>query len=713
MSSKTIPAMLVALAVASLCDAKADAPYGRLPMAFEANHGQTDAKVKYLSHGQGYGLFLTPDAAVLSLRAPGAHTGTIVRMEIAGANGHASVSGDEQLPGVSHYYVGQDPAHWHTQIPNYAKVRYSSVYPGVDLVYYGNQQQLEYDFVVAPGADPNAIAVDFKGVDSLTVNEAGDLVLATSGGSFVQHKPVIYQDVDGERRIIAGRYAVDGTRVTFKIASYDPTRPLVIDPTLAYATFFGGKDFDYGNSIAVDPQGNTYVVGFLYLNDFPVGCGSDAEVACGAASHLGKRGGDDDDDRRGGEGDVVIGKLNRDGSQLVYGTVLGGGSQDMGRGIAVDSRGNAYVTGFTRSDDFPTTFAAVQTKLGEGASQNAFVARFNAYGQLVYSTYLGGSASDDAHGIAVDSGDHAYVTGYTSSSDFPTTSGAVQRKLAGLQNAFVTKLNHNGTRLVYSTFLGGDDYDFGYGIAVNSAGNAYVTGTTYGIFQSSFPVTGNAFQTASSGNGDVFVTKLSTDGSSLVYSTFLGGAGFDGARGIAVDHSDHAYVTGFTQSTAFPTTAGAAQTVLKGAEDAFVAKLNSDGSGLVYSTYFGGSGNDASSGIAVSSTGNAYITGFTQSTDLPTTTGAIQTGGGTTVKPFVAVLNTTGTKLNYSTYLGGSNGDGAYAIAVDSGNNAYVTGYTNSADFPATSHAWQPQFSSGASQDGFVAKLSLAPYAAH
>jgi hypothetical protein len=707
MSSKTIPAILIALAVASLCDAKADAPYGRLPMAFEANQGQTDANVKYLSHGQGYGLFLTPDAAVLSLRTPGAQTSTVVRMEIAGANGHASVSGAEQLPGVSNYYVGRNPAQWHTQIPNYAKVKYSSVYPGVDLVYYGNQQQLEYDFIVAPGADPNAIAIDFKGVDSLTVNEAGDLVLATSGGSFVQQKPVVYQDVDGERRIIAGRYAIDGTRATFKIASYDPSRPLVIDPTLAYATFFGGKDFDYGNSIAVDSQGNAYVVGFFYLSDFPDGCDaehdkgeSDVPVACGAAR------------TSTGKGDVVIGKLNRDGSQMVYSNVLGGSSQDSGRSIAVDSRGNAYVTGFTRSVDFPTTRGAVQTKLGEGASQNAFVARFNAYGHLEYSTYLGGSASDDGHGIAVDSVDNAYVTGYTSSSNFPTTSNAVQRKLAGVQNAFVTKLNHNGTALEYSTLLGGDDYDFGYGIAVNSAGNAYVTGTTYGVFASTFPVTGNAYQTASSGSGDVFVTKLSTDGSSLVYSTFLGGTGYDGARGIAVDNSGHAYVTGFTQSTAFPTTAGAAQTVLKGTEDAFVTKLNSDGSGLVYSTYLGGSGNDASSGIAVSSNGYAYITGYTQSTDLPTTTGAIRTAN-TGMSPFVAVLNTTGTKLNYSTYLGGSNGDGAYAIAVDSSNNAYITGYTNSADFPATSKAWQPQFNSGASQDAFVAKLSLAPYAAY
>lgn len=688
MSSKTIPAALVALAAASLCHAKSDSPYGQLPMSFEANQGQTDAPVQYLSHGNGYSLFLTSDAAVLSLNAPDRHTSMVVRMQIAGASSHVSVSGTGKLPGVSNYYVGRDPARWHTQIPNYSKVKYSGVYPGIDLVYYGNQQQLEYDFVVAPGASPDAIALDFAGVDNLSVNDAGDLVLATARGSFLQHKPVIYQDVDGERRVIAGSYVVNGTRATFEVAGYDRSRPLVIDPTLAYATFFGGKDFDYGSSIAVDPQGDAYVVGFLYTSNFPVACG---EVRTST-----------------GEGDIVVGKLNRDGSQLVYGTVLGGGSQDVGRGIAVDSHGNAYITGYTRSKDFPTTRGALQSRLGSGASQNAFVARFDAYGLLSYSTYLGGSSSDDGHGIAVDSNENAYVTGYTSSSNFPTTYKAVQKTLAGLQNAFVAKLNANGSSLIYSTFLGGDDYDFGYGIAVNSAGNAYVTGTTYGIFSSTFPVTSNAYQSASSGSGDVFVTKLSSDGSSLVYSTFLGGTGYDGARGIAIDSSGYAYVTGFTQSSAFPTTAGAAQTALNGTEDAFVAKLNADGSGLVYSTLLGGSGNDASSGIAVGSNGNAYITGYTQSTDFPTTTGAIQTANGTGKEPFVAVLNSTGTKLSYSTYLGGSNGDGAYAIAVDSSNNAYVTGYTNSADFPATSSAWQPQFVSGASQDGFVAKISLA-----
>jgi Beta-propeller repeat len=692
--SKIIPATLIALAASSLCHAEVDAPYGRLPMAFEANRGQTDPAVQFLARGQGYGLYLTADEAVLSLRAPSSQSDTVVRMQIAGVSPHARISGTDELTGVSNYFVGNDPGHWHTNIPNYAKVKYSGVYPGVDLVYYGNQQSLEYDFVVAPGANPNAIALDFKGVQELKVSEAGDLILVTGNGDMVQHKPVIYQNVAGQRRVIDGSYAVQGTRARFQVARYDHTRPLVIDPTLAYATYFGGKDFDDGYGIAVDASGAAYVTGFIYSGDFPGTWGRECPT--------------------NGNGDAFVAKLSRDGSQLVYSTVLGGSGQDLGHGIAVDSKGGAYVTGYTHSQDFPTTRWAVQEKLlSTTAGQNAFVAHLDANGGLSYSTYLGGSGSDVGQSIAVDSSDNAYVTGYTSSGNFPTTSRAFQRSLSGLQNAFITKLNPSGTAIEYSTLLGGDDYDFGFGIAVDKAGNAYVTGTTYGIFADTFPTTSNAYQAAASGSGDAFVSKLSADGSTLVYSTFLGGAGYDGGRGIALDTSGNAYVTGYTQSNTFPTTAGAAQTTLNGTEDAFVTKLNSDGSALVYSTYLGGSDNDAGFGIAVGANGYAYVTGYTQSADFPTTAAAIQTANGTGKEPFVAALNASGAQLAYSTYLGGGNGDGGYAIAVDPSNNAYVTGYTNSVDFPVTTGAYRTELTTGASQDAFIAKLSLGNAPAH
>jgi Beta-propeller repeat len=686
--SKIIPATLIALAVSSLCHAEVGAPYGRLPMAFELNQGQTDPAVHFLARGQGYGLYLTSKEAVLSLRAPSSQSDTVVRMQIAGVSSHARVSGADELPGVSNYFVGNDPGHWHTNIPNYAKVKYSGVYPGVDLVYYGNQQSLEYDFVVAPGANADVIALDFKGVRGLRVSEAGDLVLVTGNGDLLQHKPLIYQYVRGQRRVIQGRYVVQGMRARFQVSRYDHTQPLVIDPTLAYSTYFGGKDFDDGYGIAVDASGAAYVTGFIYSSDFPGAWGRERPTR--------------------GNGDAFVAKLSRDGSQLVYSTILGGTGQDLGHGIAVDSKGGAYVTGYTHSQDFPTTRWAVQDKFLSTAGQNAFVAHLDAYGALSYSTYLGGAGRDVGQAIAVDSSDNAYVTGYTSSGNFPTTARAFQRGLSGLQNAFITKLNPTGTAIEYSTLLGGNDYDFGFGIAVNNDGNAYVTGTTYGIFSSTFPTTSNAYQTASSGSGDAFVSKLSADGSALVYSTFLGGTGYDGGRGIALDTSGNAYVAGYTQSNAFPTTAGAAQTALNGTEDAFVTKLNSDGSALVYSTYLGGSGNDAGFGIAVGTNGYAYVTGFTQSADFPTTAAAIQNANGTGKEPFVAALNASGAQLAYSTYLGGSNGDGGYAIAVDSSNNAYVTGYTNSVDFPVTQGAYRNELTTGASQDAFIAKLSFA-----
>jgi Beta-propeller repeat len=510
---------------------------------------------------------------------------------------------------------------------------------------------------------------------------------------------VVYQDVDGQRRIVDGSYVVQGTRARFNVSRYDQSLPLVIDPTLSYSTYLGGKDFDSGYRIAVDANGDAYVTGLIYSVDFPIARG--AEHPTGAESST------------RGNGDAFVAKLNRDGSQFVYSTYLGGSAQDLGSGIAVDSKGNAYVTGYTRSKNFPTTHGAVQTKFGSGAIQNAFVARLDASGELSYSTYLGGAGSDVGQGVTVDANDNAYVTGYTSSSNFPTTAQAFQRTLNGLQNAFVTKLNSTGTALEYSTFLGGNDYDFGSDIAVNRDGNAYVTGTTYAIFSSTFPTTGNAYQTAMAGSGDAFVSKLSADGSTLVYSTFLGGSGYDGGRGIALDTNGNAYVTGYTRSNAFPITVGALQTGLNGTEDAFVTKLNKDGSGLEYSTYLGGSANDAGYSIAVGANGYAYITGYTQSPDFPTTTDAIQTINASGRTAFVTALDAKGAQLAYSTYLGGSNGDGGFGIAVDSNGNAYVTGYTNSTDFPTTAGASQTSLARGASRDAFVMKISFTNSEGH
>ena len=689
MSKRLLGAL--AIAAASVSHAHAVVGYGQLPIAFERNQGQTDASVDFLARGQGYGLFLTPQGAVLSLRSGAAGAASaraqalVLRMDLAGANPHARAAGVDALPGKSHYFVGSDPARWHAGVPNYAKVRYADVYPGIDLVYYGNPHQLEYDFVVAPSADPGAIAWDFRGAQSLRVDGAGNLQVATAGGRLVQRRPEIYQDVDGRRRRIDGRYVVHGLRASFRIAHYDRSRPLVIDPVLSYSSYLGGGDHDEATAIAVDAGGRAYVTGFTYSSDFPATTGTVPASA----------------------GDAFVARIDATGSRLSYATYLGGRGMDAGQGIAVDAEGDAYVTGYTRSADFPVSADAMQAHRGDGSTQNAFVVRLDTTGALRYSTYLGGSGSDAGQGIAVDAGGHAYVTGYASSSDFPTTPGVLQARLNGLQNAFVAKLDPSGHALAYSTLLGGDDYDFGSAIAIDAAGSAYVTGTTYGVYASTFPVTAGALQTASGGDGDAFVAKLDAHGAALVYSTFLGGAGQDGGRGIAVDGNGAAYVTGYTASAAFPLV-GAMQAAAGGRTDAFVAKLRADGAALVYATYLGGGADDAATAIAVGSGGEAVVTGYTESANFPITSDAAQPAYGGRRMAFLARFDVGGGVLAHGTYLGGHGGDGGQGVALDPRGDAYVAGYAGSADFPTTAGAFQGGRAASAGRSAFVAKFAFA-----
>ena len=592
--------------------------YGKLPLSFEANEGQTDNRVDFLSRGSGYTLFLTPTEAVLALRKPVASNrprrdnGTprnaeaeqapaaptaVLRMKLVGANPSPRVTGLEELPGKSNYFLGNDPDKWHTDVPNYARVQYQDVYPGVDLVYYGNQRQLEYDLVVAPGADPDAIALSFDGVEKLRIDAQGDLVLETAGGEIRQHKPLVYQEVDGIRREIAGSYVLNGGyQVGFQVAAYDAGKPLIIDPVLVYSTYLGGSARDRGRGIAVDAAGNAYVTGTTKSTDFPTANAFQAAFA-----------GNISDD------DTFVTKLNAAGNALVYSTYLGGIGDDDVHAIALDAAGNAYVTGFTTSTNFPTASPFQATRDG---GLDAFVAKLNTAGNaLVYSTYLGGSSFDNGEGIAVDAAGNAYVTGDTESTDFPTVSPFQPTFAFGVVDAFVTKLNTAGSALVYSTYLGGNGLDQGAGIAVDTSGNAYVTGLTR---SGDFP-TASPFQASSATSGDVFVTKLNASGSALVYSTYLGGSGVENrfGGGIAVDAAGNAYVTGVTESADFPT-ANPIQPAHGGGRDAFVTKLNAAGNALVYSTYLGGSGNDDGNAIAVDTSGSAYVTGNTDSTNFPT-----------------------------------------------------------------------------------------------
>ncbi|MBI4489335.1 MAG: SBBP repeat-containing protein [Deltaproteobacteria bacterium] len=688
--------------------------YGKLPLWFEANQGQTDGQVKFLSRGSGYTLFLTSTEAVLALRKQSAisfqHSAkarnldpkpetqnpeleTVVRMKHVGANPTPQVVGSEELPGKVNYFISNDPKKWRTNIPTYAKVRYQNVYPGVDLVYYGNQEHLEYDFVVAPGADPGTIRLAFEGADKVEIDSNGDLVVEIAGGDLRLRKPFIYQEIAGSRQEIIGNYVLvpspdkarekgkDGYQIGFQLAAYDTSKPLIIDPALVYFITIDPTDTgSNGQGITLDAAGNVYVVGATHSPDFPT------------VNPL-------QPDLRGPQ-DAYIAKLDPAGA-LVYATYLGGSYIEIGFGIAVDASGNIYVTGETRSTDFPTTPDAFQPDCVIGpvfGSSNrcvdAFMAKLSPDGaSLVYSTYLGGGRFDRAYRIGVDPSGNAYVMGTTESPDFPTAN-ALQPAYGGAGGElgpgdyFVTKFGPAGS-LVYSTYLGGSGQDRADppGMAVDASGNVYVTGSTN---SSDFPTTTpGAFRACE--RFDSFVIKLNPDGS-VAYATCLGHVG--GTNDIVVDALGNAYVTG---------TNGA---------DAFVAKLNPTGSDLVYLNHFGGSALDWGLGIAVDLAGNAYVTGRTDSTDFPTVN-PLQPIFGGNIDAFVAKLNSDGSGLVYSTYFGGPGIEQGNAIAVDPAGNAYVTGWvvpsaTSSLQVGVVSVA-SVQAAAALSPGRFVMKIAEVP----
>ncbi len=643
--------------------------FGRLPLVFEPNQGQAGAGVTFLARTESATLFLTQREAVLSVRGTAP-----VRMRLARAGKPRAIRCLEPTGGVSNYFIGNDPAKWRAHIPNYGRVEYKSVRPGVDVVYYGSPQQLEYDLVVAPGADAAAIQLEFEGVESLRVDRDGDLLLKTAAGELRQKRPTAYQETASGRVEVKAEYRLmRGRRVGFELARYDAGRRLVIDPVLLYSTFLGGSGADYGYGIAIDSTGAAYVTGTTQSSNFPTTNplqGSNNSVALG---------------------NVFVTKLNATGSTRMYSTYLGGNGGDTGYGIAVDSTGAVYLTGSTASANFPT---ASPMQLTYGGNVDAFVTKINASGSaLVYSTYLGGSGADLGQAVAVDGSGNVYVIGTTSSASFPTSNALQSTNGSGSSNAFVTKINAAGSAFVYSTYLGGSGADQGRGIAADGSGNAYVTGFTT---SNNFPTASPIQASNAGGSGDAFVSKINAAGSALVYSTYLGGTGVDQGLAIAVDSSGAAYVTGGTSSTNFPV-ANALQSGTGGSSDVFVSKINAAGSAFVYSTYLGGSGAEQGNGIAVDSANNAYLTGFTQSTNFPTQNPLQATlGAGGAQNTFVTKINAAGSALVYSTYLGGSGvvADWGQGIAVDSSGNAYVAGYTTSTNFP-TANPMQASYGGG------------------
>lgn len=719
------------------------AAYGRIPISFEENRGQTDPQVRYMAHGQGYGFYFTSREAVLALsqsqcapHSPGKsgvisagpdpcsdHQAT-VRLRMVGANPSPVLSGVDLLSGKSNYFIGKDPRQWHTGIPNYAEVEYRDIYPGVDLVYYGNRRQLEFDLVVAPGADPGQLRFKVEGARELALNSDGDLVIHLVGGDISLHKPVVYQESSNGRQAVDGRFVPKGhSEFAFEVGPYDRTRKLVVDPTLVYSTFVGGSVYDGGTAIAVDSAGNAYIGGFTESANFPTASPFQSS------------------------GDSFITKMNPGGTALVYSTYFGGtqpataappfpcNTPQCLAGLAVDSAGNAYVTGVT-GPGFPTTgqiAGACDTNCQ--ANGGTFVAKIDASGSaLDYASLIGGAAGS---AIAIDSAGNAYVTGAVwEPADFPAVD-AYQPTFGGGGSvgldAFLLKVNPSGSALVYSTFLGGSGDDQGSGIAVDSSGDVYVAGNTDSPnFPQLNPIAGACVGTCGTGqNQDLFLTEFNAAGSALIYSTLIGGSGNDTTVGtianlesgtswggsLVLDSTGNAYLTGDTEisiltmaSNDFPVTPGALQTTsncsstVSSCTDGFVTKVNAAGSALVYSTFIGSDPNGANgsfpAGIAVDSAGDAAIVGafpglaFVNSLTTPP---AQQI-------PSIAVLNPSGSALLFSTFFQAL----TTAATFDSSGNLYVTG-TACTLFPVTTGAYQTACTSASSSQGnaFISKISL------
>jgi uncharacterized repeat protein (TIGR01451 family) len=687
-----------------------------IPLFFEPNQGQVDPRVRFLARGAGYGLFLTADEAVLSLRPGRADADSVIRMRLSGSNPAARVSGADPLPGKSNYLIGNDRTKWHRGIPQFGRVNYENVYPGIALTYYGSQGRLEYDFRVAPGADPNAIALSFDGAAARI--EDGELALATDQGEIRFQAPVIYQQIGDERKQVEGRYRqLAANKVGFELGAYDRSKELVIDPTLSYSTFLGGSKSESLVHIAVDSGGNVYVSGST-TGGFPI----PTSPAPFQPSPRGPQ-------------NLFIAKLTPGSSPVIFATYIGSSGTDFAAGVAVDSNLNVYVAGTSLSagSDYPTTATAFQ-QTASGGKSHGFISRLDANGSVLqYSTYLAGNGQDNLTGLAVDTSQNAYVTGTTTSTDainngFPANESAYQQTPNGTTQFFASKVNTNGSgpgSMLYSTYFGGGNpangTAIGGGIAVDASNNLYFTGSTTFLpdlgsnGEKPFPLL-NAARTTIGGQ-DAIAVKLNPNvvgTASLTYSTYLGGSGVDDGNAIAVDTANNTYVTGETFSTDFFVPSGLVapfQAGNAGGGDAFIVKIgNPAGTNTIfpitYFTYLGGGGADIGKAIVADSIQGAHVTGSTASGNLPVVN-AFQAYGGNN-DAFVGLISTTGAAGNYLTYLGGSGFDEGTGIALDSNNDSsptYVGGDTASSDFPVVNPL---QVGIAGPQDAFISQIGAS-----
>lgn len=717
------PALASTLSIGTGDDARAQKfSANDRPLVFESNVGQYAESARYVARGANYCLTLTPDEfrVVLQKRLPQPAAGdaaatdeigvtTPVQIEyralqirLVGANPNAVMSGDDTVSTHANYFLGADASKWRVGVPAYERVRVAAVYPGINLLHYGNQNCLEYDFQVAPGSDPGQIAMQFAGADELRVDAAtGDLLVKLGAQNLRQPKPVIYQIVDGKRVSISGGYRLsDALTVKFTLGDYDLRQPLVIDPVVSYSKLFGGPLDDTFWAIAVDPAGSVYIAGETLTPGLATRGAFQTNYA-GKYAEI---------------GDVIVAKFGNRLDATNYITYLGGSAAERALALAVDGAGNAYLTGYTDSTNFPLQ-AAIQTNIPGPIAPfttpylDAFVAKISPSGSnLVFSTFFGGSADDYGWGIALDASTNVFVVGQTVSTNLPTKNTTFTN-LAGATDGFVLKLDAAGTNVVYAMYLGGSANDIARDVTINPAGNPLVTGYTG---STNFPVTIDALQlflnqtTNASYADDAFLVEVSAAAGSINYSTFLGGTNSDRALRLAVDANGAAYLAGWTQSGDFPQTSTNFYTVVVSNTtyaDAFVAKLNQSHTNLDYAVTFGGGARDMAWDVAVDSLGRASIIGETASLDFPTTglSGILKGTNAGGIDVFIAQLNPAGSAFTYSAYLGSPAEDVGYGVTVDAAGNAYFVGRTASASFPLNPppSAIQP-FSDRA---GFVVKM--------
>ncbi len=658
-------------------------------LSFTANHGQWDENLKFQANAGGATIWFSTDCAFYQFtrtaesssddKQPKFYETMMIKAKFVGAKQNAQMVGVDMIDYKCNYFIGNDKSKWATDVPNYRAVMYEEIYDGIDLKYYGNGKQMEYDFIVSPGADFSQIKIQYEGAESVEVNENGQLVVTTIWGEVVEQRPVIYQLAHNNRIPIEGKYILqDENSFGFELsADYNSDLPLVIDPVLTYSTYLGNDDEEQAYSIAVDNNGNAIVTGttvsaaFPTLNPYQVNTGPG--------------------------GDVVVTKLNNTGDALLYSTYLGGTSgSDCGYGIAVDTAGNIYVGGSSGSTDFPV-MNAIQSTYG-GGFNDCIIFKLNSAGDsLLFSTFLGGSLNEFVNDLAIDMLGNVFITGRTNSTNFPMQN-AFQNSFGGNYDAYVTKFNSAGDTLLFSSYLGGADWDQGIGIDVDQYDNTYLTGMTA---STDFPMM-NAYQLLIGGGNDAFITKIDSAGTTILFSTYFGGTNDDAGYAITLDDSSKIYITGKTLSGDFPTQ-NAYQSVYAGTSDVFATKFNSNGDTLVYSTYLGGTGDDYSNGIAVDSVGQVYITGSTRSTDFPIRD-ASQVANGGAYDAFVSVLSDDGSALLASTYLGGYDWDHGYGIVLTDNHSQYIAGYAWSNNFP-TVNPYQSTF--GGYTDAFVAQFSI------